>query len=37
MFYNKKWLPIAASVLLLLTGCKKDTTTNKGHDDKLYR
>lgn len=33
MFYNKKWLPIAASVLLLLTGCKKDTTTNKGHDD----
>lgn len=33
MFYNKKWLPIAASVLLLLTGCKKDATTNKGHDD----
>lgn len=32
MFYNKKWIPIVASVLLLLTGCKKNTTTNNGYD-----
>ncbi len=32
MFWHKKWIPVLASALLILTGCKK-TDVSKGHDE----